>query len=134
MEKLNEQQAIVTIHPTEATVIPNEVCEGLPIPAMEFFMDTTRTFVNMSQKKIFQRYPDIKWIVPHAGAFLPILSDRIQAFRELSGNKSSFFDDLKQVYFDVAGFAEPKFLEMLLRVAPAENLLYGSATYTSKYL
>lgn len=126
MEKLNDKKSIVTIHPTEATAIPKDVCEGLPIPAMEFFMDTTRTFVNMSQKNLFKRYPDIKWIVPHAGAFLSVLSDRVQIFFDGFKNGSNIFDDLKHVYFDIAGFAEPKLLEMLLRVSSIDHLLYGS--------
>lgn len=126
MEKLNDKKAIVAIHPTEATAIPKDVCVGLPIPAMEFFVDTTRTFVNMSQKNLFKRYPNIKWIVPHAGAFLPVLSDRVQIFFNRFKTCPNIFDDLKHVYFDTAGYLEPKLLEILLKVAPINHILYGS--------
>jgi len=124
--KLNEKEAIVAIHPAQPSSIPGNVCEGLPIPAMEFLFDTTRTVVNMSKNNIFQRFPKIKWIVPHAGSFLPVLSDRIQVFFDYYDNRPNIFNDLKHVYYDIAGFAEPKLLEMLLRVAPVDHILYGS--------
>ena len=126
IERLNERKAIVAIHPTQPSSVPGNVCGGLPIPAMEFLFDTTRTVVNMSGNNIFQRFPDIKWIVPHAGSFLPVLSDRIQVFFDYYDNKPNIFSDLKHVYYDIAGFVEPKLLEMLLRVAPVDHILYGS--------
>ena len=39
-------------------------------PLMELLNDTTRTFTNMVMHNIFGRYPNIKWIFPHAGAVL----------------------------------------------------------------
>lgn len=47
---------------------------------MEFLFDTTRTIVNMELKGIFKRFSKIKFIVPHAGAFLPLLVDRLDPF------------------------------------------------------
>lgn len=126
MAELNRHHAIVAIHPTEATSIPKGVCEDLPIPAMEFFFDTTRTFVNMALNEVFTRYPNIKWIFPHAGAFVPLLSDRIQVFFNMMDKPLDIFADMKHVYFDVAGMAEPKMLEVLLKVTTIDRLLYGS--------
>lgn len=126
MAELNRHHAIVAIHPTEATSVPKGVCEDLPIPAMEFFFDTTRTFVNMSLNEVFTHYPNIQWIFPHAGAFVPLLSDRIQVFFNMMHKPSDMFADMKHVYFDVAGMAEPKMLEVLLKVTTPDRLLYGS--------
>ena len=44
--------------------------EEVPPPLMEFIFDTTRTIIYMSQKNVFSKYPNIKWIVPHCGALL----------------------------------------------------------------
>ena len=37
-------------------------------------------------------------------------------------------EDMAHVYYDVAGFSEPKQIEMLLRNVPDTHLLYGSDT------
>jgi len=131
MEKLNIRNAVMKIHPTTPSAIPENVCVNLPIPALEFFFDTTRTITNMILNDTFKRYPKIKWIVPHAGAFLPILSDR---FRGISpyikglkkGQVLNIDEDLNNLFYDLAGSSEYKQLEVLLKVAPAEHLLYGS--------
>lgn len=137
MEYLNGVSAVVAVHPVKPAALPKGVNKELPIPAMEFFMDTTRTFTNMVMHDIFGRYPNIKWIFPHAGAFLPILSDRMSGFamQFRSGLSSpapiDFKGDMRRVYFDVAGFPVNKQLHDLLLDVGVQNLLYGSdAPYT----
>ncbi len=137
MEELNQRRALVIVHPTEPAVMIPQVNEDLPIPAMEYFFETTRTFVNMVAHDTFYRFPDIKWVFPHAGAFLPILADRFESFalmlRFMDPNRrTDIMADLKHVYFDVAGFSEQKQLEMLLRQVEDSHILYGSDTpYTA---
>ena len=86
----------------------------------------------MVMHNIFGRYTNIKWIFPHAGAFLSILSDRMNSFSiQMRGNlpKDIPFDfkgDMRHVYFDAAGFCLQKQLGALLKDVGAENILYGS--------
>lgn len=132
MEYLDEVGAVVAVHPVKPSSLPKNVNRDLPIPAMEFFMDTTRTFTNMVLHNVFERFPNIKWIFPHAGAFTSILSDRMDAFamQFRSTLKTpvplDFKRDMKHVYFDVAGFPLQKQLHDLLLDVPVDNLLYGS--------
>lgn len=58
--------------------IPAHVGEKLPAALMEYFFDTTRAVTNMILQGTIHRYPDIRFIIPHADAFLPVLSDRPQ--------------------------------------------------------
>ena len=137
MEYLNERKAIIAVHPvTPSAVCPN-INDELPIPAMEFFMDTTRTFTFMVLNNIFERYPEIRWIFPHAGSFIPVLSDRIAGFsiqfrsRMQNDYPVDFKSDMRHVYFDIAGFAVNKQIHDLLLDVSHKNLLYGSdAPYT----
>ena len=132
MELLNERGAVIAVHPVKPAALPQGINENIPIPALEFFNDTTRTFTNMVMHNIFGRYPNIKWIFPHAGAFLSILSDRMNSFSiQMRGNlpKDIPFDfkgDMRHVYFDAAGFCLQKQLGALLKDVGAENILYGS--------
>lgn len=137
MAYLDSVGAVIAVHPVKPAGLPNGVNSELPIPAMEFFMDTTRTFTNMVMNNIFLRFPNIKWIFPHAGAFLPILSDRINGFAmQFRAGLSvpapiDYKSDMKRVYFDIAGFPLNKQLRDLLLDVSVENLLYGSdAPYT----
>ncbi len=137
MSYLDSIGAVIAVHPVKPSALPKGVNREIPIPAMEFFMDTTRTFTNMVMNDIFSRFPNIKWIFPHAGAFLSILSDRMSGFsmqfRDSLSTKApfDFKGDMRHVYFDAAGFAAEKQLKNLLGDVKSENIVYGSdAPYT----
>ncbi len=126
MKRLNELHAFAVFHPTKPTAVPSGVLDNFRVQALEFFYDTTRTFVNMSRNLVFTKYPDIRWIVPHAGALIPAISDRVQSSFRMEGKGADLFSDLQHVYFDVAGPAEPRLLNILKTVAPTEHMVYGT--------
>ena len=133
MEYFNTVGAVIVVHPVQPAALPKGVNREVPIPAMEFFMDTTRTFMNMVMHDVFGRFPNIRWVFPHAGAFLSILSDRINGFSVMMRQMHpelplDFKGDMNHVYFDVAGFPLQKQMKALLCDVKIENLLYGSDT------
>ena len=72
-------------------------------------------------------------MIPHAGAFLPILADRFESFALMlrfadPDRRADIMEDMAHVYYDTAGFSEKKQLEMLLRNVDESHLLYGSDT------
>jgi 6-methylsalicylate decarboxylase len=96
---------------------------------MEFFFDTTRTVTNMLLKGTFKRFPDIKFVIPHAGAFLSILVDRLAPVMQMmpvAGSSPNFYTALKELYFDLAGFCLPRQMAALLQLVDASHLFYGS--------
>lgn len=134
MEELNRFSAVVSLHPTEPGSVPGGVCEQLPLPLMEFFFDTSRTVINMILQRTFEKFPSIRFIIPHAGSVLPILSDRLAGlpavlpeFSDVNVQKS-----LTGLYYDIAGMVFPtQIMNLKLANIPAENLLYGSdGTFT----
>lgn len=129
MEAMERLHTLVLLHPTTPGQVPGAVNEGLPIPALEFFCDTTRLVTNLVMEDVFERYPSIRWIIPHAGAFLPIFADRFDQFPNLTtrrGRKPDMHRCLKQCYYDVAGYPENTQLELLLRIAQQDHIFYGS--------
>ncbi len=128
---LDERRAAVVLHPNQPGSVPDQVNEGLPIPAMEFLFDTTRTVVNMIINGTFKRFNHIKFVIPHAGAFLPLLVDRLDPFFKAipvgeRKVRTDVYAELKRLYYDVAGFCVPRQLETLLQIADPTHLLYGS--------
>ena len=133
LAELNGRGALAVLHPTKPAVTVPNVNEEIPVPAFEYFVETTRTFLNLVQNDSFARYPDIQWVIPHAGAFLPILADRFESFALMlrfadPDRRADIMADMAHVYYDLAGFSEPKQLEMLLRNVDETHLLYGSDT------
>lgn len=130
MEYLDSVGAVVCVHPTMPASLPGDAVLDMPIPIMDFLMDTTRAFTNMVWNDKFLKYPNIKWIWPHGGSFLNILSDSFESFAVLgrrdTGKKLEFFGALQHCWFDTAGFSAPKQLHCMKMDIPADHLLYGS--------
>lgn len=123
--QLNAAKAVVAMHPNQPSDLPKNVNIDLPTPLMGFFIDTTMTFMNLLEYHFFDRFPDIKLIVPHAGAFLGILADRDETFVKAQ-YQTDLFAAMKHVYFDTAGAVFPRQLPMLLTLADEQHILYGS--------
>jgi len=137
LEALNQYQAVIVLHPNTPGSVPENVVEGLPMPMMEYFFDTTRTVINLILKRTLKRFPDIKFVVPHAGAFLSILADRLGLALQMmpglfgiSGQERTgsidIFSELNQLYYDLAGVCLPRQLGALLQMIDVGHLLYGS--------
>ena len=74
----------VLIHPT-SPVCWEQTSFGRPRPMLEFLFDTTRAVVNLVLNGTVARHPDLRLIVPHAGATLPVVADRVAALRARAG-------------------------------------------------
>ena len=129
--ELDRRHAVVFIHPT-GPFCPR--CAGgldYPQPMIEFMFETTRAVTHLVFSGTLDRYPRIQFIVPHAGAAIPVLSDRIAGMIPALGLAGAPTSDhvsalLRRLYYDLAGYAVPKMLPSLLAVADPGRILYGS--------
>lgn len=129
MQALDDRHALVVMHPTQPEPLNPKVTAGTANPLMEFFFDTTRSVVNLSEHKMFSRYPNITWVIPHAGALLPIIAQRItigSVMLNQKGTRDNLMALLGHVYFDVAGMVLPYQLPTLLQLADPAKLVYGA--------
>jgi len=102
---------------------------GRPPPMVEFLFDTTRAVIHLLLSGAFDRHPHIRWVVPHAGAALPILADRIAAFAPWvapEAAKADVADTLGRLHYDLAGIPVPRGLPALLSLVPPTQVVYGS--------
>ena len=81
-DELDRRHARVLIHPTSPACWEHTSL-GRPRPMVEFLFDTTRAVTNLVLNGTIARHPNITFIVPHAGAALPVIVDRITAFSRL---------------------------------------------------
>lgn len=77
-EVLNERSAVAFLHPA---IHPSTKVISLRVPnfLLEYPFDTTRAAVNMVFADVLERFPNIKFILPHGGGTLPFLVWRISA-------------------------------------------------------
>jgi predicted TIM-barrel fold metal-dependent hydrolase len=121
---------VLFVHPT-APFCGRELALGYPFPMLEFLFETTRSITNLVVSGALARNPGLKVIVPHAGAVLPVLANRIDLLLPLLGAPGqpmppSMKEALRTLYFDLAGAPVPELLGALLAVADHEHILYGS--------
>lgn len=104
---------------------------GYPYPMIEFMFETTRAVFNLILSGTLARHPDLKIIVPYAGATVPALADRVAGSLPVLGlpqklDVDSFYNMLRGLYYDLAGFPLPRQILPLLEIADPRHLLYGS--------
>ena len=73
MEELNHRRALAIIHPCRARLRPGNVITGTVAAIYEYPADTTRAVLNMMANRVMTRYPDIRFVIPHVGSFLPYM-------------------------------------------------------------
>ncbi len=129
LEVLDSLDAVVLIHPT-SPVCWQQLSMGRPRPMIEFLLDTTRAVFNLALSGCLSRYPSIRWVVPHAGAALPVTSDRVHQFAlawaASSSDQVDVLGGLQRLYYDVAGIPLPRALPALLELVSSTQIVYGS--------
>ncbi|MDX2165989.1 MAG: amidohydrolase family protein [Deltaproteobacteria bacterium] len=125
--ELNRRGARVFIHPTSPACWEH-TSFGRPRPMLEFLFDTTRAVVDLVLNGTVARHPDIAFIIPHAGATLPMIVDRVNAFARLLDVDAAVdvLRDIARLHYDLAGFSVPRQLDALLTITALEHLHYGS--------
>ncbi len=125
LRELGRRRARVLVHPT-SPVCWEQTSFGRPRPLIEFLLDTTRAIVDLVLSGTVAVNPDLELIVPHAGAALPLLADRVTAFGSLVSPDVDVMRDLGRLHFDLAGYSVPRQLDALLTITTIDHLHYGS--------
>jgi predicted TIM-barrel fold metal-dependent hydrolase len=125
--ELNRRKARVFIHPTSPACW-ERTSFGRPRPLLEFLFDTTRTVVDLVLNGIVARHTDVELIIPHGGATLPMIVDRVSAVSRLLAVDPSVdvLRDVARLHYDLAGFPLPRQLDALLTITTLDHLHYGS--------
>jgi len=131
-KELDRRRALVILHPGPAKELPREnVVTGNIMALFEYPADTTRAVLNLLAHGTLERYPGIRLVIPHTGAFLPYMKQRAKSMFALLGKlgKMEPVDvdkSLDRIYFDLAGDPLPEALGMLLNITDDNHIVYGS--------
>lgn len=131
LEELNDRSAVISTHPME---VPAGNDGGMGLPGMppfvcDFLMDTTRAAINLIRNGTLDRYPNLTFILPHGGGFLPYIATRLELFGghltpEIEPGRVR--DYLHRFYFDTAGPMSPSSTPTLLATVDPSRILFGT--------
>ena len=134
---LHERKAVVFVHPGE---LPAEPAPGIPAFTADFLLETVRAATGLVLSGALEKYDGIRWILAHAGGFLPYISHRVmltmlrdesklvqaKAIVDRKRETRRRLDLIRRFYFDVALSSTPTALPSLLAFADPTRVLYGS--------
>jgi predicted TIM-barrel fold metal-dependent hydrolase len=130
MEALNRRKAAVFIHPT---LHPSSKALSLKWPAyiMEYLFDTTRAVGNLILGGTIERYPEIRFILPHAGGTLPYFGWRFASTPVIDPtmpqwSREDFAAKLRHFWYDIALSSGPTTMGALKTVADPGKIVFGS--------
>ena len=128
---LNERKAVIILHPHRPEPVNRQVMQQTPLAMQEYLAETTRAVSNMITRNVLARFPNVKVVVPHCGAYLPLAVPRMKSLTPvMQANKMvgeiDWNANLAALYYDLAGAHSPEVIRMMLTITTPDHLLYGS--------
>ena len=122
---LDQRSAVVFIHPAE---LPGPTVPGVVPFATDFLLDTTRAAYLLVRNGIRHKYPNIRFILSHAGGFVPYASHRmaVAITGDTGRSPADILDDFSGFYFDTALSSSAAALPTLLAFAKPGHITFGS--------
>jgi predicted TIM-barrel fold metal-dependent hydrolase len=130
LAKLNARDAVVFIHPA---LHPSSRNLELPWPGfmMEYLFDTTRAVVNLAFGGAIERFPRIRFVLPHAGGVIPYFAWRLSVSPMIDPRlpqlaRAEVYARLKHFWYDNALAPTAETMACLTEVALPERIVFGS--------
>ncbi len=122
---LDARSAVVFIHPAD---LPGPTVPGVAPFAADFLLDTTRAAYLLVRNGIRRKYPNIRFILSHAGGFVPYASHRmaLAIMGDTGRSPADSLDDFSSFYFDTALSSSAAALPTLLAFAKPGHITFGS--------
>lgn len=128
-EEANHMGLTIFLHPM-IPVASEPFKEYVLGPIIGFPFDTTLAVARMCYDGMLKDFPNIKWIVGHAGGAIPYLMERMDSgYRDFAENKVKIDElpsvYLKRLYYDTVTF-NPYNLHLLRDEVGTDHMLMGS--------
>jgi predicted TIM-barrel fold metal-dependent hydrolase len=128
LEKLDDRKATVLVHPTTPSGdnLPNF---NRDLSVYEYPLETTRAVMDLIYNDRCNQFPNIKWIIAHAGGTIPYLAYRLSIASEWNGitqTPEQVLKSIKSLYFDLALSTSPNVFSCLQNIVDSEHILFGT--------
>jgi 6-methylsalicylate decarboxylase len=131
LDELNRRNCIVFIHPAPH---PAAASMGVDLPEFveEYVFDTTRAATNMIFAGTLSRFPNIRFILAHAGGTLPYIAWRIAHSPQIDPKRfgdvepASVLSLVRRFWFDTALSPSAQSFAGVRNVTNDSHILFGS--------
>jgi aminocarboxymuconate-semialdehyde decarboxylase len=128
-EEANRRKTCIFLHPM-LPKFPEPFRRYVLGPIVAFPSDTTLAVAEMCFDGMFREFPDIRWVIAHAGGTIPWLMERLDnGFRDFAECREKLDElpstYLKKLYYDTVTFS-PHTLGHLRDVIGTDHMVMGS--------
>ena len=123
MSVLNGHDAVVFLHPD---ALPAKLAPGVEAFVADFLLDTVRSAVSICKAGWLEKFPNVRFILSHAGGFIPFAAYRIALACAPDGNVMTGMGRLKRFYLDTAVTSSPASLPSVFAFADPSRITFGS--------
>jgi len=125
LEELDRRGAVVHVHPIAPPACRGAL-SGYPDPFLEFPFDTTRTVTSLLYAGAFTRWPRISFVFSHGGGAVAMLSQRIAALAQMTGNVDDPLGLLTRLRADVVTTTSRPAFAAATELFGHDRILFGS--------
>jgi predicted TIM-barrel fold metal-dependent hydrolase len=124
--ELNRRRGVVFLHPCQNGLCSHLINEwGLTVCAGASFEDSL-VAMHLIMKRIPERFPNIRFIVPHFGGILPMLLERLDGQMPQNGLSEKPSTTARKFYYDTVGWGSKAALLCAHAAFGASQLVPGS--------
>ena len=127
-DELNRRKAVVFIH-ANTPACCHDLDPGVPDSMSEYDFNITRAVTSLLINGTLSRCPDIKFIIAHSGATIPMLAGRIKDRIPKDAQSripNGAYYEFKKLYYEIAHASFPWAMAALLKLAPISQILFGT--------
>lgn len=100
-------------------------CSARESYTLKFINEESIAIISLLGAKTFDQFPNLKIVVAHGGGAIPYQMGRFRSWNVRKGEKETFDEQLKKLYFDTCNYSKEA-IELLLKVAGTDNVLFGT--------
>jgi predicted TIM-barrel fold metal-dependent hydrolase len=137
MAELHLRRSMILLHPN---TVPEKDANAPLFPWSEYPIDLARAYARLVYRDILVRYPDIRWVLSHAGGVVPYHAERLgkahyakpgglrwgRILRDMTLKRHRGLDLAKGLCYDTVGAANPVTLFSLRSLVGPDRVLFGS--------
>lgn len=127
--ELDRRKAVVVVHPKRPAT-SGWAQFSFPDGYSELAFETYRAIANLHWNGMIARFPNIRWVMPHAGGVAPFLAFRFSGMDDVKAVHERSPDGvaatLRHLYYDIAQATHPAPLAALMQVADPSRVMFGT--------
>jgi aminocarboxymuconate-semialdehyde decarboxylase len=118
-EELNQRRAVVLLHPVMREATGNDLARVGLTRSLGGVLEDTVAAATLVMGGVVDRYPDVRFVVPHLGGTIPFIMGRLR------GHGAEVVEAFSRLYYDTAS-SHPAALRCAMETFGSQRLVFGT--------